>query len=83
MFGYEEIQGIPYGIVILSRLPMLHKYQVKLDADRSGYLKVSVFFNSKRVTLFVAHPPSPRSKTTIGAIEILYFWHCIAQRKKS
>ncbi|ATG77882.1 endonuclease/exonuclease/phosphatase family protein [Pseudoalteromonas sp. 1_2015MBL_MicDiv] len=62
MFGYEEIEGIPYGIVVLSRIPMVYKHQVKLDADRLGYIKLKFLFIDRIVTVFVAHPPSPRSR---------------------
>ncbi|GAA59816.1 hypothetical protein P20652_1680 [Pseudoalteromonas sp. BSi20652] len=62
MFGYEEVEGIPYGIVVISRIPMVYKHQIKLDADRLGYLKIKFLFDDKLLTAFVAHPPSPRSK---------------------
>ncbi|WP_273047047.1 endonuclease/exonuclease/phosphatase family protein [Pseudoalteromonas sp.] len=62
MFGYEEIEGIPYGIVVLSRIPMVYKQQIKLDADKLGYIKLKFLFVDHIITVFVAHPPSPRSK---------------------
>lgn len=62
MFGYEEVEGIPYGMVVLSRIPMVYKQQVKLDGDKLGYLKLKFMVGNTVLTTFIAHPPSPRSK---------------------
>ena len=62
MFGYEEVEGIPYGMVVLSRIPMVYKQQVKLDGDKLGYLKLKFMVGNTLLTTFIAHPPSPRSK---------------------
>ncbi len=62
MFGYEEVEGIPYGMVVLSRIPMVYKQQVKLDGDKLGYLKLKFIYGDRLLTAFVAHPPSPRTQ---------------------
>ncbi len=61
LFGYREVEGIPYGIVVISRLPIIHRQQVKLDGDRLGYIKLKLLLNKRPITAFVAHPPSPRT----------------------
>jgi len=62
LFGYREVEGIPYGIVVISRLPIVYRQQVKLDGDRLGYIKLRLLFNNTIITTYVAHPPSPRTK---------------------
>ncbi len=61
LFGYREVEGIPYGIVVISRLPIIHRQQVKLDGDRLGYIKLKLLLDKHPITAFIAHPPSPRT----------------------
>jgi endonuclease/exonuclease/phosphatase (EEP) superfamily protein YafD len=63
LFGYREVEGIPYGIVVISRLPIIHRQQVKLDGDRLGYIKLKLLLDKHPITAFIAHPPSPRTAT--------------------
>ncbi|WP_259397372.1 MULTISPECIES: endonuclease/exonuclease/phosphatase family protein [unclassified Pseudoalteromonas] len=62
LFGYREVEGIPYGIVVISRLPIIYRQQVKLQGDRLGYIKLRLLFNNEVITTYIAHPPSPRTK---------------------
>lgn len=62
LFGYREVEGIPYGIVVISRLPIVYRQQIKLDGDRLGYIKLRVLFENRMITTYVAHPPSPRTR---------------------
>jgi endonuclease/exonuclease/phosphatase (EEP) superfamily protein YafD len=61
MYGYEHTQGSPYGLLILSRIPLIYSEKIALDGDRLGYLKLTLLVNDTVVTVFVAHPPSPRT----------------------
>ncbi len=61
-FGYTEVEGSPYGIVVVSRLPILLKQQVRIDGDRLGYIKLQFLIAEKIITGFIAHPPSPRTE---------------------
>ena len=62
LFGYKEVEGSPYGIVVVSRLPILLKQQVRIDGDRLGYIKLQFLIAEKIITGFIAHPPSPRTE---------------------
>ncbi|WP_235591170.1 endonuclease/exonuclease/phosphatase family protein [Pseudoalteromonas sp. H105] len=62
LFGYREVEGIPYGIVVISRLPIVYRQQVKLDGDRLGFIKLRLLFKDTVITTYIAHPPSPRTK---------------------
>lgn len=63
LYGYEEVEGAPYGIIVISRITIHNRQLVQLDGDRLGYIKLTFLIDDDFITLYTAHPPSPRNES--------------------
>lgn len=63
LFGYAEVEGAPFGIIVISKLPIIQKQIKRFDNPKLGYVKLSFLHNNIMLNSLVFHPPSPRDRT--------------------
>ncbi|MEM5551990.1 endonuclease/exonuclease/phosphatase family protein [Pseudoalteromonas neustonica] len=62
LYGYDSVEGSPFGIVVVSRLPIIFRYLNTQENRKLGYIKLGFLKNDEVLYGFFLHPPSPRSK---------------------
>lgn len=64
MYGYEEIQGFPLGIAVVSNYPIVYSRLHKSNSKSAEILELKFFDKkiNKIIHSFLLHPPSPRTQ---------------------
>ncbi|KAF7771193.1 hypothetical protein PCIT_a4249 [Pseudoalteromonas citrea] len=60
-FGYNEIEGFPMGIAIVSKHPIVYRQVVHIESPKAGYVHLKLLVNQKILNVVAVHPPSPRT----------------------
>ena len=63
LFGYAEVEGAPFGILVISKLPIVQRQIKRFDNPKLGYVKLSFLYNNIMLNSVFFHPPSPRTHT--------------------
>ncbi len=63
VFGYAEVEGAPFGIIVISKLPIVQKQIKRFDNPKLGFVKLSFLYNNVMLNSMFLHPPSPRTHT--------------------
>ena len=63
LFGYAEVEGAPFGIIVLSKLPIVQRQIKRFDNPKLGYVKLSFLHNNVMLNSVFLHPPSPRTQS--------------------
>ena len=63
VFGYAEVEGAPFGIIVISKLPIVQKQIKRFDNPKLGYVKLSFLNNNVMLNSVFLHPPSPRTQS--------------------
>ena len=63
VFGYAEVEGAPFGIIVISKLPIVQKQIKRFDNPKLGYVKLSFLYNKVMLNSVFLHPPSPRTQS--------------------
>ena len=66
IYGYEEIQGFPSGIGVISKYPIVYSHLHKSNEGKASEILEIKFYDKsldKIIHSFLLHPPSPRTKT--------------------
>ncbi|MDP5213877.1 hypothetical protein ORJ66_12560 [Pseudoalteromonas tunicata] len=62
--GYAEIEGLPAGIGIITRFPIIHR-KIHYFAGKSALIvELTLLIEGKLINFYALHPPSPRNKET-------------------
>jgi len=63
MYGYEEIQGFPSGIAVISKYPIVYSHLHRSKEKSSDILELKFYDKqiNKIIHSFLLHPPSPRT----------------------
>lgn len=63
MYGYDEIQGFPSGIAVISKYPIVYSHLHKSEAKSADILELKFYDKkiNKIIHSYLLHPPSPRS----------------------
>ncbi|WOC27864.1 endonuclease/exonuclease/phosphatase family protein [Pseudoalteromonas sp. N1230-9] len=63
LFGYAEVEGAPFGIIVISKLPIVQRQIKRFDNPKLGYVKLSFLHNNVMLNSVFLHPPSPRTQS--------------------
>ncbi|MCQ8881414.1 endonuclease/exonuclease/phosphatase family protein [Pseudoalteromonas shioyasakiensis] len=63
LLGYAEVEGAPFGILVISKLPIVQRQIKRFDNPKLGYVKLSFLYNNIMLNSVFFHPPSPRTHT--------------------
>jgi len=63
MYGYDEIQGFPSGIAVISKYPIVYSHRHISKGKSADILELKFFDKeiNKVIHSFLLHPPSPRT----------------------
>lgn len=62
-YGDRPIEGFPTGIGVLSNFPIIYKTLHVLGLGKSVIVELKLLVDDTLLTVFISHPPSPRSKS--------------------
>ncbi|SFC96533.1 endonuclease/exonuclease/phosphatase family protein [Pseudoalteromonas denitrificans] len=64
MYGYEEIQGFPAGIAVVSKLPIVFSHLHEFNGKSAKILELKLFDKNLNhvIQIYLLHPPSPRNE---------------------
>lgn len=62
-YGEKPIEGFPTGIGVISKYPIIYKTQHILGQGKSAIIELKLLVDDTLLTVFISHPPSPRSKS--------------------
>jgi len=63
MYGYDELQGFPSGIAVISKYPIIYSHLHKSKSKSAEILELKFYDKNINTIIhsFLLHPPSPRS----------------------
>lgn len=63
MYGYDELQGFPSGIGVISKYPIIYSHLHKSKSKSAEILELKFYDKNINTIIhsFLLHPPSPRS----------------------
>lgn len=62
LFGYAEVEGAPFGIIVISKHPIIQKQIRYLGNPKLGFVQLNFLFKDTVVSTILLHPPSPRNQ---------------------
>jgi len=63
MYGYDELQGFPSGIAVISKYPIIYSHLHKSKSKSAEILELKFYDKNINTIIhsFLLHPPSPRT----------------------